>query len=51
MEARDSFYNVLLTFSQSYIKYDLRKNKSVVASITLFLDINIKFEALIPNLG
>jgi hypothetical protein len=39
-----------MTFFQSYIKYDLRKNKIIVISITIFLDINTKFEALAPNL-
>jgi hypothetical protein len=48
-------------FSQSYIKYDLRKNKIVVASTTGFfkivvasttgfLGISTKIEALAPNL-
>jgi hypothetical protein len=29
--ARGSFYGVLLTFSQSYIEHDLRKNKIVLS--------------------
>ena len=33
-----------------YIKYDLRKNKIVMASITLFLGISTKFEALASKL-
>jgi hypothetical protein len=44
------FPSVLLTFSQSYVKYDLRKNKIVVAPTTDFLAINTKFEALALNL-
>jgi hypothetical protein len=39
-----SFRSVLLAFSQSYIKHDLRKNKIVVPPPPLFLDINTKFE-------
>jgi hypothetical protein len=34
--ARGSPYSVLLAFSQSYVKNDLRKNKIVVALITGF---------------
>jgi hypothetical protein len=34
--AKGSPYSVLLSFSQSYVKHDLRKNKIVVASITDF---------------
>jgi hypothetical protein len=34
--ARGSFCSVLLAFSQSYVKHDLRKNKIAVASITDF---------------
>jgi hypothetical protein len=34
--ARGSPLNVLLAFSQSYVKHNLRKNKIVVASTTSF---------------
>jgi hypothetical protein len=47
---RGSLHSILLAFSQSYVKHDLRKNKITVASTTLFLGINTKFEALAPNL-
>jgi hypothetical protein len=43
-------FNILLTFSQSYIKHDLRKNKIIVASTTVFLGISTKFEILASNL-
>jgi hypothetical protein len=40
-----------LVFSQSYIEYDLRKNKIVMVSTTIFLGISTKFEVLALNLG
>jgi hypothetical protein len=49
--ARGSPHNVLLTFSQSYVKHDLRKNKIVVASTTDFLGFSTKIETLTLNLG
>jgi hypothetical protein len=45
------FRSVLLAFSQSYVEHDLRKNKILVASTTVFLGISTKFEALALNLG
>jgi hypothetical protein len=44
--ARDSPHNVLLAFSQSYVKHDLRKNKIVVAPTTFFCE-QINFYELI----
>jgi hypothetical protein len=32
-----------MVFSQSYVKHDLRKNKIVVTSTTVFLGISTKF--------
>jgi hypothetical protein len=48
---RGYFRNVLMSFSQSYVKHDLRKNKIVVASTTGFLGVSTKFEELTSNLG
>jgi hypothetical protein len=33
---RDSLHSVLIAFSQSYVKHDLRKNKIVMAFTTPF---------------
>jgi hypothetical protein len=43
---KGSSRNVLMTFSQSYIKHDLRKNKIVMLPPPLFLGINIKFRMI-----
>jgi hypothetical protein len=43
-------HSVFLAFSKTYVKHDLRKNKIVVASTTLFLGISTKFKALAPKL-
>ena len=42
--------SVILVFFQSYVKHDLRKNKIIMASATVFLGINTKCEALTPKL-
>jgi hypothetical protein len=34
--AKDSFLSVLLAYSQSYVEYDLRKNKIVVLFFFFF---------------